>query len=278
MTGVRHGLSLLRSLNRISIVAWVPVCLSSAFSVCAAPPATRSVQTLAFRRWTLYKPANGRDRETGQLLDEMLRKFKTKTGRTGRTGMRRGRLVGAWMMLLFALLVFAGDRLAWGFTLFDAISQCTGGGYALTRFFDKTSSLEREPNVTIDYPQPIAGSANPLCALIYIYDDQEHLQECCGCPVSVNGLLTIRLHALTDNPVDHITLKRGLIHILPSPDSSCDPTSAAVDPTTGLQLRAWLSEEQFATAPVLQTLDSTSAWESDCKARLSAKRGKCTCP
>ena len=180
---------------------------------------------------------------------------------------------------MFALLVLAGDRLAWGFTLIPSpnLPDPSGGGYALTRFFDTTCASETNAEVRIDYPQPIAGSTN-ACALIYIYDDQEHLQECCGCPVSVNGLLTISLDELTDNPVDHNTLTRGLIHILPSPGPTCDPTSATVDPTTGLALRAWLSEEQFATAPVLQTpLGPTSAWESDCKARRSKTRGTCDC-
>jgi len=53
------------------------------------------------------------------------------------------------------------------------------------------------------------GSANPgiagesqqfVCAMIYVFDDDEEMGECCGCPISSAGLLTLSVeHDLTSN-------------------------------------------------------------------------------
>jgi hypothetical protein len=40
------------------------------------------------------------------------------------------------------------------------------------------------PNVNL------SGAAQTLCAMIYVFDDAQEMNECCGCPVSSAGLLT----------------------------------------------------------------------------------------
>jgi len=67
------------------------------------------------------------------------------------------------------------------------------------------------------------GSANPgisgegehtVCAMIYVFDDDEEMEECCGCPISSAGLLSFSVdHNLQSNGVfnDDNDLYTGII-------------------------------------------------------------------
>ncbi len=73
-----------------------------------------------------------------------------------------------------------------------------------------------------------------LCASIYVWRFDQELSECCSCPITPNGLLTIPLTALTNNPGDHAgTPLSGSIAIIS--DSACNATA----PTPTPDLRAW---------------------------------------
>lgn len=66
-------------------------------------------------------------------------------------------------------------------------------------------------------------TGNPLCANLYIFDEFQEMQECCGCPVSAGGRLDLSVDGLTWNPVSDFVqtgvpgtpslLYRGVIHI-----------------------------------------------------------------
>ena len=59
--------------------------------------------------------------------------------------------------------------------------------------------------------------ANNRCANIYIFDDDQELQECCSCPLSPNGLRTISvINDLTSNPQFTSPLGVGVIAIITS--------------------------------------------------------------
>lgn len=46
----------------------------------------------------------------------------------------------------------------------------------------------------------LSGTENPVCAMIYVFDDDEEMGECCGCPVSSAGLVTFSVeHELISN-------------------------------------------------------------------------------
>jgi hypothetical protein len=46
------------------------------------------------------------------------------------------------------------------------------------------------------------AAAQPVCAMIYVFDDDEEMLECCGCPVTSAGLDTFSVEFnLTANPV-----------------------------------------------------------------------------
>jgi len=95
--------------------------------------------------------------------------------------------------------------------------------------FDVTSFDEE---VAIMNPQ---GSNS--CALIYVFDNTQTLQDCCGCLLSGNDLLDLSVEydlLLSPEPAE-----RGIIEILPSqqtPSGKCDPITTPVG--TGNLLQA----------------------------------------
>ncbi len=100
---------------------------------------------------------------------------------------------------------------------------------------------------------------NPMgsdrCANIYVFDARQKLQECCGCLITHNGLLTLSVHnQLTATPFSLPVPVTGVIKLL----SSTPPTSGTCDPTTPAALlaptlRAWATHNQSASpSPVVQ--------------------------
>jgi hypothetical protein len=78
--------------------------------------------------------------------------------------------------------------------------------------------------------------AGTLCALIYVFTADQQLAECCGCPVTPNGLLTLSVtNDLTSNSLTGVKPQRGVIKLLSSAGASpCDPTAPQLPagPTT----------------------------------------------
>jgi hypothetical protein len=112
------------------------------------------------------------------------------------------------------------------------------------------------------------GSGN-LCALIYVFEPDQQLAECCGCLVTPDGLLTLSINNnLTDNPLTPVTLTTGAIKIVSSAGGACN--AAKPTPVTGI--RAWGTHIQ-AAGVVTETefVDSTlSAGE------LALLKNKCS--
>jgi hypothetical protein len=134
-----------------------------------------------------------------------------------------------------------------------------------------------------------------LCAMIYVFDDIEELQACCGCPVTPDGMRTysvindltknfgvnrgnmnagvIKLISSTINftPVPQVATPRG-VTCTTGTAGCCDPTGGnlngqnkgtgtPVDPTSAL--RAWMThtESQVMSAPPFGVISSASAEE-----------------
>ncbi len=133
------------------------------------------------------------------------------------------------------------------------------------------------------------GTGNDLCALIYVFDANQQLSECCGCFISSNALLTLSVNTnLTANPLLGTKLKTGVIKILGSSVTKpCDPTS--INPVPAL--RAWAThiqnkvgtafpptegESQAATLSIGEANDLGE----DCTVlqELGSGAGVCKCP
>ncbi len=145
-------------------------------------------------------------------------------------------------------------------------------------------------NANSGYPSASLYLTNPgtsggnVCALIYVFDPSEELKECCGCPLTPDGLLTLSIDLnLTSNPATPGPLTSGMIDIVSSAPGSCSPGTIA--PVSGGVI-AWGTHIQtggIVTSTEYQDA-KLSAHEEDilktkCDAILNefSGHGVCTC-
>lgn len=112
-----------------------------------------------------------------------------------------------------------------------------------------------------------------LCAMIYVFDQDQQMTECCGCSVSHNGLLTLTVPQLTLNPLTFVVSHNGLIKVVSAAinSSPCDPTGNV---TPKANLRVWVTHIQniVGTAyPVTETESSDSTLGATELANLQAQ-------
>ena len=87
------------------------------------------------------------------------------------------------------------------------------------------------------------GSGN-LCALIYVFEPDQQLAECCGCLITPDGLLTLSINNnLTSNPLTPVTLHTGAIKVVSS-GHAAGYNPAKPTPVAGI--RAWGTHIQAA--------------------------------
>lgn len=111
---------------------------------------------------------------------------------------------------------------------------------------------------------PISADEGTLCANIYVFDATQEMVECCSCPITANGLLTLSVQELTSNPLT-VDPFRGVVKIVSTlPAPVCDATMLTANLTPDLRAfathlqndstRAALSlsvtEDEFADAPL----------------------------
>jgi hypothetical protein len=130
-----------------------------------------------------------------------------------------------------------------------------------------------------------------LCAMIYVFDSSQEMNECCGCLVSQEaGMRTLSVNNdLTSNTLTGVTLSTGVIRVIPA-DAASNPTcnAGAVTPS-GLVL-SWATHIQYYAPgtfevtennPRMPPLSSSelSDLESDCAfmQKLGSGHGICTC-
>jgi hypothetical protein len=130
--------------------------------------------------------------------------------------------------------------------------------YTLNYFANNAVVGAPDATLRIDNPGLTYGN---LCAMIYVFDADQQLTECCGCVETHNGLRTLSVGAnLTSNPLTGVLSNNGVIKIVSAAvnNSPCDPTSN-VTPKTNL--RAWGTHIQNAVAgayPITETEYSAS--------------------
>jgi hypothetical protein len=105
---------------------------------------------------------------------------------------------------------------------------------------------------------------NNLCADIYVFDANEELQECCGCPMTAFGLRRLSVASdLTTNPYSNGHPYSGVIEIVPSAPgepsefTSYLPTCDASYPSYEPQLRSWVQHIN-AAGPLSQVTSEKS--------------------
>jgi hypothetical protein len=88
-----------------------------------------------------------------------------------------------------------------------------------------------------------ASPAGDLCASLYVFDTGEHLNECCSCKITPNGILSLSVNNnLTSNTLTGNVLTRGIVKVLSSLPGGgiCDPTA----PTPNIGIHGWQTHIQ----------------------------------
>jgi hypothetical protein len=118
----------------------------------------------------------------------------------------------------------------------------------------KTSGMDGTVNLT--NPGLTNGS---LCAMLYVFDQNQELTECCGCSVSDSGLRTLSLlNDLTANPLTGTKSPAGTVMVIPSDigqNPQCDPGSLT---PTGVIL-GWETNDQALSNGTFQVTETSFA-------------------
>ena len=158
--------------------------------------------------------------------------------------------------------------------------------FGVDYFANNTTAGAPDATVRINNPGTTNGD---LCAMIYVFDNDQELNECCGCLTTPDGLRTLSVkNNLTSNPLT-VKINTGDIKIVSAVVNGfpCDPTSN-VRPTGGLN--SWGTHIQnkvgagFPVTETAYTWSTLSAGElaslqADCffTQRLGSGRGVCSC-
>ena len=115
------------------------------------------------------------------------------------------------------------------------------------------------PDATVRISNPGLTYGN-LCAMIYVFDADQQLTECCGCVQTHNNLSTYSVRALTGNPLTGVVSRNGVIKVISAAvnNSPCDPTANV---TPKANLRVWVTHIQNAVGssyPITETESSDS--------------------
>ena len=157
---------------------------------------------------------------------------------------RTSTLMAFLLVAMVAGLVLAGSGTAWAQNQTDVfwVAYYSGGA----------TSTTSATTGTIQVINPGASGGN-LYADIYVFDSREELKECCSCKVTPDGLLTLSIASLTNNPANGEFSPNGVIKLI-----SDSGVNTETSPTPTPELRAWivnpnnanLDEEAFAATPL----------------------------
>ena len=174
-----------------------------------------------------------------------------------------------------------------GICLLSVVSAAAQDVFKVNYFAN--NGVTGAPDATLRVTNPGTSNGN-LCAMVYVFDNDQQMAECCGCITTPDGLRTFSVkNNLTSNPLTGAVPNNGDIKIVSAAvnNSPCDAT-ANVTPTA--TLRAWVThiQNKVGTAyPVTETESSDAtlsagelaSLQADCYFvnRLGSGRGICSC-
>jgi hypothetical protein len=134
------------------------------------------------------------------------------------------------------------------------------------------------------------GDLPALCAMLYVFDQDQQMAECCGCRIGRDGLRTLSLNKdLVSNPLTDRAPVSGSIFLITAAyagNSSCDassitPNGMAVAWATHLQAAATpnvaTTEETLSRVPLSDTLSSAIQTQCSFVQQLGGGHGICSC-
>jgi hypothetical protein len=145
---------------------------------------------------------------------------------------------------------------------------------ALVSYFDLASAQQAQLDGTVRLTNPGLNSAD-LCAMIYVFDNRQEMNECCGCKVSDSGLLTLSLeNDLTSNPLTGRKPQTGVIRIVPS-DPTSNPQCDASSLSPAGELVGWESNVVAPPGGTPQIVESEADLVSLGSGESSVLAGEC---
>ncbi|HZW94965.1 MAG TPA: hypothetical protein VFF64_18600 [Candidatus Eremiobacteraceae bacterium] len=130
----------------------------------------------------------------------------------------------------------------------------------VTYFSNNGGTLDQE--VRVINPGAYAPSYPPsnLCAMIYVFNNDQELQECCGCLISPDGLLELSVNRnLTSNTFTGIKPANGDIKVVSALPNDffggvpCDPTGGGILPNGGYALNIFATPDIRGWSTHVQT-------------------------
>ena len=158
------------------------------------------------------------------------------------------------------------------------------------------NTVSGAPDATVRVTNPGTSNGN-ICAMVYVFDNDQQMDECCGCLTTPDGLRTFSVKKdLTSNPLVGTVVNNGDIKLLAWPvnDSPCnaalvrDGGEMAATGTNYLDAWATHTQNKVGSAyPITETAFSDSGLSvgellnlaADCYfiQRLGSGHGICSC-
>jgi len=152
-------------------------------------------------------------------------------------------------------------------------------------YFDATSGIDSTMRIT----NP-GTTGQDLCAMVYIFDQDQQMSECCGCLVSQDGLLTLSLQKdLLSNPLTGVASTSGTVMLVSGQQLSSGGCNASSVTPAGTVV-AWAThlpqsksgaltsaEVPFSTSPLSMTLSSSLQAQCSFIQQLGSGQGLCGC-
>lgn len=171
----------------------------------------------------------------------------------------------------------------------SATANITVAPQAMVNYFDLSGDAVSGSADTVRLTNPGVTGDN-LCAMIYVFDENQELTECCGCTITDSGLRTLSLSGdLTSNPLIGTPPPNGNIKVVssdPTNNPQCDPRSLSpagriVGWGTNSQLlpdgTTQITETQLNLSPLSRTAVSNLANLCSAVQQLGSGAGVCTC-
>jgi trimeric autotransporter adhesin len=180
-----------------------------------------------------------------------------------------------------------------GSTSISAASNDLTGSTALTvqpqllvTYFSQANNSAATLDANL-YVTNVGMTDDSLCAMVYVFDTQQEMTECCACSASPDDLRTLSINNdLTNRPATGAVPATGVIEIV-SAGASNQACNASSSPPGG-ELRAWsthvqvtntttfaLTETPFEVVPLTPT--HASQLQSQCGFLMTESHGICTC-
>lgn len=172
---------------------------------------------------------------------------------------------------------------------FDNLTGLTGltvQPQLLVTYFSQANNAATTFDANV-YVTNVGMTNSSLCAMVYVFDTQQEMTECCACSASLDDLRTLSVNNdLTNHPATGAVPATGVIEIVSA--GASNQTCNASSSSPGGELRAWsthiqvidtsrlaLTEAPFEVVPLTPT--HASLLQSQCGFLTAESHGICTC-